>query len=170
MLSGYKVFNRRFVKSFPAMSQGFEIETELVVHALELRMSCAEKATAYRERPEGSTSKLRTFRDGFKILGLIADLIRNERPLQFFSVIGVLLALIALALDAPIVMTYLETGLVPRLPTAVLSVGLFILSALCFFAGLVLDTVTTLRQEVKRLKYLSIPMTSADGWAGSRHE
>lgn len=158
MLSGYKVFTRRFVKSFPALSHGFEIETELAVHALELRMACGEDETDYRERPEGSTSKLRTFHDGFKILSLIADLIRNERPLQFFSIVGLALALVAVALDVPLLLTYLETGLVPRLPTAVLSVGLFVLAALSVFAGLILDTVTTLRQEVKRLTYLSIPL------------
>jgi len=157
MLSGYKVFSRRFVKSFPAMSRGFEIETELTVHALELRMPCAEEKTAYRERPEGSISKLRTYRDGARILALIADLIRNERPLQFFGLIGLTLFVVAVVLDIPLITTYLDTGLVPRLPTAVLSIGLVIIGSLSCLAGLILDMVATTRQEMKRLTYLSIP-------------
>jgi glycosyltransferase involved in cell wall biosynthesis len=139
MLSGYKVFSRRYVKSFPAMSRGFEIETELTVHALELRMPSAEEFTVYGERPSGSVSKLSTFRDGTRILRLIFDLVRNERPLEFFGLVGAALILVAVALAVPLVETYFETGLVPRLPTAVLSVGLIIVGFLSFLAGLILD-------------------------------
>jgi glycosyltransferase involved in cell wall biosynthesis len=161
MLSGYKVFSRRYVKSFPAMSRGFEIETELTVHALELRMPSGEELTAYGERPSGSVSKLSTFRDGSRILRLIFDLIRNERPLQFFGLAGVALILVAVALAVPLVQTYFETGLVPRLPTAVLSVGLIIIGFLSFLAGLILDVVATMRSEMKRLAYLLYPPLSA---------
>ncbi|MGH6817316.1 MAG: glycosyltransferase family 2 protein [Methylovirgula sp.] len=157
MLSGYKVFSRRFVKSFPAMSGGFEIETELAVHALELRMPCAEEPTAYGERPADSVSKLRTYSDGARILALIADLIRNERPLQFFGAVGIALFTMAVSIDIPLARTYFETGLVPRLPTALLSVGLLIIAVLSFLAGLILDAVATMRHEIKRLAYLSIP-------------
>lgn len=162
MLSGYKVLSRRFVKSFPAMSRGFEIETELTVHALELRMPCAEEQTAYRERPLGSVSKLKTYRDGVRILALIADMIRNERPLQFFGLSGLALIAVAIIIDIPLAKTYLETGLVPRLPTAVLSIGLLILAALSCLAGLILDMVTTMRHEMKRLNYLSISPAPRD--------
>jgi glycosyltransferase involved in cell wall biosynthesis len=157
MLSGYKVFSRRFVKSFPAMSSGFEIETELAVHALELRMPCAEEATAYQERSADSVSNLRTYRDGARILALIADLIRNERPLQFFGAVAFALFTVAVLIDIPLARTYFETGLVPRLPTALLSVGLLIIAVLSFLAGLILDVVATMRHEIKRLAYLSIP-------------
>ena len=160
MLSGYKVFSRRYVKSFPAMSRGFEIETELTVHALELRMPSAEEFTVYGERPSGSVSKLSTFRDGTRILRLIFDLVRNERPLEFFGLVGVALILVAVALAVPLVETYFETRLVPRLPTAVLSVGLIIVGFLSFLAGLILDVVATMRSEMKRLAYLSYPAVS----------
>jgi glycosyltransferase involved in cell wall biosynthesis len=160
MLSGYKIFSRRYVKSFPAMSRGFEIETELTVHALELRMPSGEELTAYGERPSGSVSKLNTFRDGARILLLIFDLVRNERPLQFFGLAGLALILIALVLTVPLAQTYFETGLVPRLPTAVLSVGLIITGFLSCLAGLILDIVTTMRHEMKRLTYLSFPPVS----------
>jgi glycosyltransferase involved in cell wall biosynthesis len=155
MLSGYKVFSRRYVKSFPAMSRGFEIETELTVHALELRMPSAEELTAYGERPSGSVSKLNTFRDGARILRLIFDLVRNERPLQFFGLVGAVLILIAVVLMIPLAKTFFETGLVPRLPTAVLAIGLIIIGFLSFLAGLILDVVATMRSEMKRLAYLS---------------
>jgi Glycosyl transferase family 2 len=161
MLSGYKVFSRRYVKSFPATSRGFEIETELTVHALELRMPCAEEFTIYGERPSGSASKLSTFRDGARILRLIFDLVRNERPLQFFGLVGAVLILTAVALAVPLAHTYLETGLVPRLPTAVLDVGLIIVGFLSCLAGLILDVVATMRNEVKRLAYLYYPPVSA---------
>jgi glycosyltransferase involved in cell wall biosynthesis len=161
MLSGYKVFSRRYAKSFPAMSRGFEIETELTVHALELRMPSAEEFTAYGERPSGSVSKLSTFRDGARILRLIFDLVRNERPLQFFGLVGAVLVISAVALAIPLAETYFETGFVPRLPTAVLAVGLIIVGFLSFLAGLILDVVATMRNEMKRLAYLSYPPISA---------
>jgi len=162
MLSGYKVFSRRYVKSFPAMSRGFEIETELTVHALELRMPSGEELTAYGERPSGSVSKLSTFRDGTRILRLIFDLVRNERPLQFFGFAGLALVLLAVVLAVPLAETYFETGLVPRFPTAILAVGLIIVGFLSFLAGLILDVVATMRSEMKRLAYLSYPPVSAD--------
>ncbi len=161
MLSGYKALSRRFVKSFPAMSGGFEVETELAVHALEMRMPMGELAASYKERPEGSTSKLRTYRDGVRILMLISRLIKDERPLQFFATTGIVIGLLGLLSGTPVVLTYFETGLVPRLPTAVLSVGLVMLGFLAIFVGLILDVVTKARQEFKRLTYLSIDRTSA---------
>jgi glycosyltransferase involved in cell wall biosynthesis len=156
MLSGYRVFSRRFVKSFPALATGFETETELTVHALELRLPLAEIQTPYRDRPPGSKSKLNTFRDGFRILRTIVYLVKEERPMQFFSLVALLLFGASLALGWPVVATYLETGLVPRLPTAVLAVGMMILAAVSFVAGLILDTVTLSRREIKRLHYLGL--------------
>jgi glycosyltransferase involved in cell wall biosynthesis len=161
ILSGYRIFSRRFVKSFPALSRGFEIETELTVHALELSMPVAELATPYGARPEGSASKLRTYADGFRILRLIASLYRNEKPLQFFSVLSTLLALAAIGLSVPIFLTYFRTGLVPRFPTAILTTGMMVISALGFTCGLILDTVTRGRKELKRLAYLAIPPVGA---------
>ncbi len=155
ILSGYRVFSRRFVKSFPVLSDGFEIETELTVHALELAMPVAEIETPYYARPEGSFSKLNTWRDGFRILGTILKLYRSEKPLRFFSAIGVFLALVSIGLAIPILITYLEQGVVPRLPTAVLSTGLMIVAMLSVSSGLVLDTVTRGRREMKLLAYLS---------------
>jgi len=160
ILSGYRVFSRRFVKSFPVLSDGFEIETELNVHALELAMPVAEVETPYYARPEGSVSKLNTYRDGFRILGTILKLYRSEKPLRFFAVIGVFLALVSIGLAIPILITYLEEGLVPRLPTAVLSTGLMIVAVLSVSSGLVLDTVTRGRREMKLLAYLSQPPVS----------
>jgi hypothetical protein len=157
ILSGYRVFSRRFVKTFPVLSDGFEIETELSVHALELAMPVREIETPYFERPEGSVSKLNTWRDGFRILGTILKLYRSEKPLRFFGVIAMVLAMLALGLAIPVVMTYLETGLVPRLPTAVLSTGLIIVAVLAASSGLVLDTVTRGRREMKLLAYLAHP-------------
>ena len=157
ILSGYRVFSRRFVKSFPVLSGGFEIETEISVHALELRMPVGEVETRYFSRPEGSTSKLSTYSDGFRILNTIVTLYRIERPLLFFGAIGALLALAALALGVPLGITYYHTHLVPRLPTAIMATGLIILAALCFFAGLILDTVVRGRREVRRLAYLGHP-------------
>jgi glycosyltransferase involved in cell wall biosynthesis len=157
ILSGYRVFSRRFVKSFPALSAGFETETELSVHALELRMPIAEVVTAYKARPAGSESKLRTYRDGFRILMMILNLFKEERPLAFFSIIAGTLALAAVVLSYPLFLTYLETGLVPRFPTAILSTGLMILACLSLTCGFVLDTVTHGRREMKRLAYLAIP-------------
>ena len=157
ILSGYRVFSRRFVKSFPVLSDGFEIETELAVYALELSLPVAEVETSYYARPEGSFSKLNTWRDGFRILGTILKLYRSERPLRFFTGIGVLLALVAIILAIPIVITFIETGLVPRFPTAILSMGLMIMAMLSMSSGLVLDTVTRGRREMKMLAYLSQP-------------
>lgn len=157
ILSGYRVFSRRFVKSFPALSRGFEIETELSVHALELRMPIAEVVTAYKARAAGSASKLRTYRDGFRILMMILNLFKEERPLAFFSIIASTLALAAVVLSYPVFITYFETGLVPRFPTAILSTGLMILACLSLTCGFVLDTVTHGRREMKRLAYLAIP-------------
>ena len=157
MLSGYKFLSRRFVKSFPAMSSGFETETELAVHALELRMPCIEVATAYKERPPGSVSKLRTYSDGAHIMMLIARLVKDERPLRFFGLLGLLAVVVAVFLSIPLLITYLETGLVPRVPTAILSVALVIVGVLSIFAGLILDMTTKTRREMKRLNYLSLP-------------
>jgi glycosyltransferase involved in cell wall biosynthesis len=158
MLSGYRFMSRRFVKSFPALASGFEIETELTVHALQLNMPIAEVKTPYRERPAQSKSKLRTIPDGIRIVRLIARLIREERPLEFFSTIAAFLAAMAVVLAVPVVTEYLRTGLVPRLPTAVLATGLMLLSFLSITCGLVLATVTRGRIEAKRLQYLSIPI------------
>jgi glycosyltransferase involved in cell wall biosynthesis len=157
ILSGYRVFSRRFVKSFPVLSDGFEIETELTVHALELAMPVAEIETPYYARPEGSVSKLNTWRDGFRILGTILRLYRSEKPLRFFTIIGAFLAVVAIGLAIPLAATYLEEGLVPRLPTAILSTGLMIVAVLSVSSGLVLDTVTRGRREMKLLAYLSQP-------------
>jgi glycosyltransferase involved in cell wall biosynthesis len=155
ILSGYRVFSRRFVKSFPVLSDGFEIETELSVHALELALPVAEIETPYYARPEGSFSKLNTWRDGFRIFGTILRLYRSEKPLRFFMAIGIFLMLVSIGLVIPIIITYLEEGIVPRLPTAVLSMGLMILAMLSVSSGLVLDTVTRGRREMKLLAYLS---------------
>jgi hypothetical protein len=155
MLSGYRVMSRRFVKSFPALSAGFEIETELTVHALQLRLPIADVPTRYGDRPLGSASKLSTFKDGFRILKTIAQLVREEIPLQFFGAIALLLAIAALALAVPIALEYERSGLVPRLPTAVLATGLMLSSFLAFMCGLILSTVTRARNELKRLHYLS---------------
>jgi glycosyltransferase involved in cell wall biosynthesis len=156
MLSGYRVMSRRFVKSFPALATGFETETELTVHALELRCPIAEVETPYRDRPAGSRSKLRTFRDGFRILRTIVKLVKEERPLAFFTGTSVLLALSSLLLAWPLFVTYVETGLVPRFPTAILVMGLMVLAFMSFLAGLILDTVTHGRRELKRLHYLAL--------------
>lgn len=161
MLSGYRVFSRRYVKSFPALSRGFEIETELTVHALELRMPYAEESTVYSTRPEGSHSKLSTYRDGWRILKTICKLFISERPLRFFTIIAVLLAAASLALVIPLFLTYLQTGLVPRLPTAVLATGAMLSAMLSLLCGTVMHAVTLGRREAKRLRYLAIP--------GARH-
>ena len=157
MLSGYRVFSRRFAKSFPSLSAGFEIETELTVHALELRMPLAEVVTPYKDRPVGSVSKLSTFRDGFRILWLIGKLVKEERPVQFFGIGALFLAILSLVIVKPVFVTYLQTGLVPRLPTAVLATGLMLLAFLSLACGLILDTVTRGRREMKRLAYLAQP-------------
>ena len=158
IFSGYRVFSRRFVKSFPVLSEGFEIETEMSVHALELRMPVGEVETAYGTRPEGSESKLSTFGDGWRILKTIITLYRIERPVLFYGTVGALLLVAALILSVPLVLTYLDTGLVPRFPTAILVTGMVIVAVLCFFAGLILDTVTRGRREMRRLAYLAQPV------------
>ena len=164
MLSGYRVFSRRFVKSFPALSSGFETETEFTVHALELRMPIGEIETPYKDRPVGSVSKLRTYSDGWRILRTIVLLVKEERPLQFFTVVAGLLTALAILLATPLFVDYAETGLVPRLPTAVLATGLMLLAALATTCGLVLDSVARGRKELKRLAYLAIPaLPPADG-------
>ena len=162
IFSGYRVFSRRFVKSFPVLSEGFEIETEMSVHALELRMPVGEVATAYGARPEGSESKLSTFRDGWRILKTIGTLYRVERPVLFYGSIGALLVVAAIILAIPLAITYLDTGLVPRFPTAILVTGMVIIAVLCFFAGLILDTVIRGRREMRRLAYLAQPGPQGD--------
>ncbi len=157
MLSGYKVFSRRFVKSFPALSQGFDIETELTVHALGLFLPVAHAEGSYRGRPEGSESKLRTYRDGWRILLMILRLVRHERPFFFFGLIASLLAIISILFSVPVLLTYLETGLVPRLPTALLSTGIMLMAALSLLAGIILDTISRGRREVRLLAYLQYP-------------
>jgi glycosyltransferase involved in cell wall biosynthesis len=157
MLSGYKVFSRRFVKSFPALSHGFDIETELTVHALELSMPVAHVKGRYKGRPEGSKSKLRTWKDGWRILMIIFKLVRHERPLFFFGIVAVLLAFLSLALGLPVVMDFMRTGLVPRFPTAFLALGIMVLATLSLITGIILDTVTRGRREVRMLIYLQYP-------------
>jgi len=171
MLSGYRVFSRRFVKSFALLSRGFEIETELTVHALELRVPSVEMASPYHPRPEGSTSKLRTYRDGFRIMKTILQLLKDERPMTFFGAVAALLALTSLGLGIPVVIEFFQTGLVPRLPTAVLASGLMLMASLSFCCGVILDTVTRGRREMKRLRYLQIPAAYRSGReAGEREQ
>jgi glycosyltransferase involved in cell wall biosynthesis len=157
IFSGYRVFSRRFAKSFPALSRGFETETEISVHALELAMPVGEVVTAYGARPEGSHSKLSTWGDGWRIMKTILHLFRIERPVIFYGSFSLFLAALAIVLSIPLAVTYFKTGLVPRFPTAILATGLMILAALSFFAGLILDTVVRGRREVRRLHYLSLP-------------
>jgi len=156
IFSGYRVFSRRFVKSFPVLSSGFEIETEMSVHALELRMPVGEVETRYLARPEGSESKLSTFSDGWRILKTIGTLYRVERPVLFYGMIALALVVAAFLLSIPLIVTYLHTHLVPRVPTAILVTGMTIVAVLCFFAGLILDTVTRGRREMRRLAYLAL--------------
>jgi len=157
MLTGYRAFSRRFVKSFPAHSSGFEIETELTVHTLQMRLPAAEIEAAYGARPEGSESKLSTVRDGLRILRMISLMVREERPLQFFGVAGLLAVALAALLAAPVLLVYLKTGLVPRLPTLVVAVGLVVTALLSFFCGLILDSVSRMRLEQRRMAYLAWP-------------
>lgn len=162
IFSGYRIFSRRFAKSFPALSRGFETETEISVHALELAMPVGEVVTAYGARPEGSQSKLSTYRDGWRILKTILHLYRIERPVLFYGSFALALAALAVVLAVPLVITYFQTGLVPRFPTAILVTGLMILAFLGFFCGLILDTVVRGRREVRRLHYLSYPAVGAE--------
>jgi len=162
MLSGYRIFSRRFAKSFPALSSGFEIETEFTIHALELKMPFAEEPTVYIARPPGSQSKLKTFKDGWRVLGTALLLFKEVRPFLFFSIIFVMLALISLILGIPIVETFLETGLVPRFPTAILAASIMLLAFLSLTCGLILDSVARGRREVKRIAYLDHPLPEFD--------
>ncbi|HKY39989.1 MAG TPA: glycosyltransferase family 2 protein [Polyangiaceae bacterium] len=161
ILSGYRVFSRRFVKSFPSLSSGFEIETELTVHALTLNMPIAEREAKYFARPEGSASKLKTYRDGVRILSVMLGLFKNERPLAFYGIIALVLALSSVLLSVPVILEYLATGLVPRFPTAILSASIMLAAFLSLASGLVLDTVTRGRRELKRLTYLQMPSPAA---------
>jgi glycosyltransferase involved in cell wall biosynthesis len=165
IFSGYRVFSRRFAKSFPALAGGFETETEISIHALELAMPVGEMVTAYGARPEGSHSKLSTWRDGWRIMRTILHLFRIERPVLFYGGFGLFLAAVAIVLAIPLAITFVETGLVPRFPTAILATGLMILAFMSFMCGLILDTVVRGRREVRRLHYLSFP---AVGEAGGR--
>jgi Glycosyl transferase family 2 len=162
VLSGYRVFSRRFVKSFPALSAGFETETEFTIHALELNMPIGEVEAYYRDRPAGSRSKLHTVTDGLRILHTILVLLKQERPLQCFAITGAALLVLGFALGGPVVVEFLHTGLVPRLPTALLATGTMLAGFLSFVCGLVLDSVSRGRKELKRLAYLTIPATGAD--------
>ena len=162
IFSGYRVFSRRFAKSFPALSRGFETETEISVHALELAMPVGEVVTNYGARPEGSVSKLSTWRDGWRILKTIIHLYRIERPVLFYGSFSLFLVALAVVLSIPLAITYFQTGLVPRFPTAILATGLMILAFLSFACGLILDTVVRGRREVRRLFYLSFPAPGAD--------
>ena len=155
MLSGYRVMSRRFVKSFPIMSQGFEIETEMTVHALQVGASYQEIETMYDSRPEGSESKLNTFKDGFRILWMILLLFKGEKPFQFFGLLSLLFFVVSITLSIPLFTTYIETGLVPKIPTAVLSTGLMILSFFSLISGVILDSMSRLKLEGKRANYLS---------------
>lgn len=157
MLSGYRVLSRRFVKSFPAHASGFETETELAVHALELRMPVAEQPSRYRARPQGSESKLRTWSDGSRILLSIFKLLKDERPLMFFSTASAVTAVVAIGLGLPLVETWLHTGLVPRFPTAILCAAMMVMAVVFLVCGLILDTVSRGRMEVRRIAYLSVP-------------
>ena len=158
MLSGYRVFSRRFVKSFPTLSAGFEIETELTIHALELRLPIAEVSVAYKERPVGSASKLKTYSDGYRIFKFIFRLIKQEKPFQFFGALFLLLMASSVLLEIPVILTFMHTGLVPRMPTALLGTGIALLAFMSLTCGLILDTVTRGRAEAKRMHYLSIPI------------
>lgn len=162
MLSGLRVFSRRFVKSYPANSHGFEIETELTVYASSMRLPIADYPTPYYSRPEGSVSKLSTYKDGYRILKMIAILIKEERPLLFFGLGAIVLFVLSLLCAIPVIMHYLETGLVPRIPTAVLSVGLMLASGVSLAMALILDTVAKTRQELRRMKYLATPFIQKD--------
>lgn len=159
MLSGYRIFSRRFVKSFPALSSGFEIETEFTVHTLELKLPFAEESILYGSRPPGSESKLKTLTDGWRVLGTAILLFKEVRPFLFFGIISIILALISIALGIPVFMTYLKTGLVPRFPTAILAASIMLLAFLSFTCGLILDSVARGRREVKRMAYLSHALT-----------
>lgn len=157
MLSGYRILSRRYVKSFPAMSRGFETETELTIHALELRMPVGEVETPYRARGEGSHSKLSTYRDGLRILRMVLLLLKEERPLRFFSAVAVAFAILSLGLGLPVILEFLDTGLVPRFPTAILAASIGLMAFLALTSGVILDSVVLGRREVRRFEYLHVP-------------
>ncbi|MBK18004.1 MAG: glycosyl transferase [Rhodospirillaceae bacterium] len=157
ILSGYRAFSRRFVKSFPALASGFEIETELTIHALEMKMPVGEVEAPYQARPEGSTSKLNTWRDGMRIMATIIFLFKEVRPFKFFGAIFVILAAVSLLLAYPLLVTFFETGLVPRLPTAILTTGIMVLAFISMVCGIILDSVCRGRRETKRMYYLALP-------------
>ena len=163
IFSGYRAFSRRFVKSFPALSSGFEIETEMSVHALEQRIPFAEIALPYGARPEGSTSKLNTYRDGLRILWVIMNLLRNTRPLIFFGSIACMLAIVSLCLGYPLLTEFLETGLVPRFPTGILATGIMLVAVVSLACGFILDSMCRMRRELSRLRYLNFPSVSESG-------
>ncbi|WP_406692584.1 glycosyltransferase family 2 protein [Saccharopolyspora sp. ID03-671] len=169
MLSGYRVLSRRFVKSFPAASREFEIETELTVHAMNLRVPQVEVPVGFKERPEGSESKLRTVHDGSRILWLIGELTRHERPMLYFGLISLVLAVLGLLLGLPVIAEFAETGVVPRLPTAILASSLMILALLMLVSGLVLDGLRRSRREATRLAYLALPALGDDGDESDEH-
>jgi hypothetical protein len=162
MLSGYRVFSRRYVKSFPALSNGFEIETEFTIHALELNLPFAEEPTIYGSRPPGSESKLKTFTDGWRVLGTALLLFKEARPALFFTVIFSILCILAFVLGMPLLVTYLKTGLVPRFPTAILAASLVLLASLSLACGFILDSVSRGRKESKRMAYLNIALPYQD--------
>ncbi|AVO47639.1 glycosyltransferase family 2 protein [Phreatobacter cathodiphilus] len=168
IFSGYRVFSRRFAKSFPASSSGFEIEAELTVHAIDLKLRTGEVPLPYGKRPENSHSKLKTYRDGARILWTLVNMYRAVQPLRFYGLIAGVLALASLGLAAPIVQTYLETGLVPRFPTAILSAAVMQLAFLMLVCGLVVDAVSGGRREMKRMRYLDLPALSCEPAAARR--
>lgn len=155
IFSGYRVFSRRFVKSYPAFAKGFEIETELTIHSLDLRLPVAEVATPYSSRPEGSESKLNSISDGFKILGTIFMLLKETKPIHFFTALFLILAITSVVLAIPLFISFIETGLVPRIPTAILTTGIMLVGVVCFICGLILDSVSKGRREAKLMSYLS---------------
>ncbi len=157
ILSGYRVFSRRFVKSFPALATGFEIETEIAIHALELKMPVAEITAPYKSRPSGSTSKLSTWQDGLRIFATIVFLFKEVRPFKFFGVLCAALVLLAMGLAYPVFATYLDSGLVPRVPTAILATGTMLLAFIALTSGIILDSVSRGRREAKRMRLLSLP-------------
>ena len=161
IFSGYRAFTKRFVKSFPAISAGFEIETEMSVHASQLMIPVVEIDLDYGRRVEGSASKLRTFRDGFRILSMFAMLTKETRPLLFYSIFAAVAGMAASILMFPVIVTYFETGLVPRLPTAVVATGLYVIAFLLVACGLILDSLSRSRVEQKRILFLTVPGLSA---------
>jgi glycosyltransferase involved in cell wall biosynthesis len=162
ILSGYRVVSRRFAKSFPVASSGFEIETELSIHALDLKLATAEIPLSYGERPENSVSKLKTYRDGVRILANILMMYKALRPFRFYGAIFLALAAVALGLAAPLVVTYFDTGLVPRFPTAILAASIMQLAFMSLVCGIIIEAVGASRREFKRMRYLDFPAPGTD--------